>query len=129
MRRPEIPSKSWEYSHCVVRSNNTVGVSSARGVFMASSDSSTDKAAAEFVAAWLERLVALPLDTSEDEERWGSECASFQTALEARFPAFELEHHVWHFFTDTDIRRKEAGYRQRQHEAIVDYIRRLRYGN
>ena len=94
---------------------------------MASTDSPPDKAAAEFVAAQLERLVALPLDTSEDEERWGSECGSFQTALETRFPTFELEHHVWHFFTDTDIRRKDADYIQRQHQAVADYIGRLRH--
>ena len=96
---------------------------------MPSTDSPTDRAAAEFAAEQLERLVGLPLDTPEDEERWGSECASFQTALETRFPTFELEHHVWHFFTDTDIRRKEAGYRQRQHQAVADYISRLRYGH
>lgn len=95
---------------------------------MASTDSPTDKAAAEFVAAQLERLVALPLVTEDDEQRWGEECASFESALESRFPAFELEHHVQHFFTDTDIRRKEAGYRDRQHREISDYIRRLRYG-
>ncbi|HXT38699.1 MAG TPA: hypothetical protein VN887_01615 [Candidatus Angelobacter sp.] len=95
---------------------------------MASTDSLPDKAAAEFVAAQLERLVALPLDTPEDEERWEGECASFQTALETRFPTFELEHHVWHFFTDTDIRQKDAGYRERQNRAVADYVRRLRYG-
>ena len=96
---------------------------------MTSTDSPTDRAAAEFVAEQLERLVVLPLDTPADEERWERECASFQAALEKRFPTFELEHQVWHFFTDTDIRRKDAGYRQRQHQAVADYIGRLRYGH
>jgi len=96
---------------------------------MAYPDSPTDRAAAEFVAERLERLVGLPLDTPEDEKRWGSECAIFQTALATHFPTFELEHQVWHFFTDTDIRRKEAGYRQWQHEVVANYIIRLRYGN
>jgi hypothetical protein len=96
---------------------------------MASADLPTDKAAAGFVAKQLEQLLALPLDTPEDEERWASDCASFQTALETRFPTFELEHHVWHFFTDTDIRRKDAGYRHRQHQAVASYIRRLRDGH
>ena len=83
--------------------------------------------AAEFVATELERLIALPLDTPEDAERWDTECASFQTALETRFSTFELEHHVWHFITDSDIRRKDAGYRDRQHQAVTDYVRRLRH--
>ena len=94
---------------------------------MASTDSSTDKIAAEFVAAQLERLISFPLDTIEDAELWDTECARFQRALETQFPKFEVEHHVWHFFTDSDIRRKNAGYRQRQHQAVADYIRRLRY--
>jgi hypothetical protein len=102
------------------------GVSSAHG--MASPNSPTDKAAAEFVAAELEKLLALPLVTDEDEERWRAKCASFESALESRFPAFPLKHHVEHFFTDTDIRRKEPGYKDRQHREISDYIRKLRYG-
>ena len=87
----------------------------------------TTDSAAEFVAAELERLIALPLATPEDEQQWDTECASFQTALEARFPTFELEHHVWHFITDSDISRKDAGYRERQHQAVTDYVRRLRH--
>ena len=96
---------------------------------MASTSSSTDKAAAGFVAAGLGKLPALPLVTEAEEERWGQECASFETALGSRFPAYELEHHVQHFFTDTDIRRRESGYRDRQHGEISDYIRRLRDGH
>jgi hypothetical protein len=84
--------------------------------------------AAEFVAGQLERLISLPLDKQEDAERWDNECASFQKALETRFPTFEVEHHVWHFFTDSDIRRKDAAYRERQHQAVADYIKRLRRG-
>ena len=95
---------------------------------MTSTSLSADRAAAEFVATQLEMLMALPLVTDEDEERWGLECAGFESALESRFPAFALEHQVEHFFTDTDIRRKEAGYKDRQHREISDYVRRLRYG-
>jgi hypothetical protein len=86
-----------------------------------------DKAAAGFVAAELERLMSLPLDTPEDAKRWDVACADFQTTLEARFPSFEVEHHVWHFFADSDIRQKDAGYRQKQHQAISDYVTRLRH--
>lgn len=94
---------------------------------MASGSSSSEKPASEFVAAGLEKLLALPLVTDEDEERWRQACGNFERDLKSRFPGFELEHHVQHFFTDTDIRRKEAGYKERQHAAISDYIRRLRY--
>jgi hypothetical protein len=86
-----------------------------------------DKAAADFVAIELERLMSLPLDTLEDVERWDIACADFQTALETRFPSFPLEHHVEHFLTDSDIRQKDAGYRQKQHQAISDYVTRLRH--
>jgi hypothetical protein len=86
-----------------------------------------DKAAADFVATELERLMSLPLDTPEDAKRWDCACANFQTALETRFPRFSIEHHVEHFFTDSDIRHKDAGYRQKQHQAISDYVTRLRH--
>ena len=95
--------------------------------FMSFTSAPADKAAADFVAAELERLMSLPLDTLEDVERWDIACADFQTALEARFPRFPLEHHVEHFFTDSDIRQKDAGYRQKQHQAISDYVTRLRH--
>jgi hypothetical protein len=96
---------------------------------MASTDSPSDKAAAEFLAGALERLMSLPLDTQEDAERSDVECADVQTALETRFPSFEVEHHVGHFFDDSDIRQKDAGYRQRQHQAIADYVARLRHAH
>jgi hypothetical protein len=86
----------------------------------------TDKAAADFVATELERLMSLPLDTAEDAKRWDVACGDFQTALETRFPSFKVEHHVWHFFVDSDIRQEDSGYRQRQHQAISDYVTRLR---
>jgi hypothetical protein len=94
---------------------------------MSAIDSATDKAAASFLAGELERLMALPLETADDVEHWDVECAKVQTELETRFPSFEIEHHVDHFFTDSDIRQRDAGYRQRQHQAISDYVRRLRH--
>jgi len=84
--------------------------------------------APQYLADQLEFLMALPLATAEDAERWDKECANVQTTLESQFSEFEPEHFVWHFFTDSDIRRKDAGYRQRQHHAVSDYIARLRHG-
>ena len=89
-------------------------------------DSATDKAAASFLASELERLVALPLETPADIEHWDIECAKVETQLETRFPSFAFEHEVYHFFMDSDIRQRDAGYRQRQHQVISDYVRRLR---
>ena len=93
------------------------------------SDSATDKAAAEFLADELERLMSSPLDTLEQAKRWDTDCADVMTVLETRFPRFEIEHHVWHFFADADIRRRDPGYRRQQHQAIADYVTRLRNGN
>jgi len=89
------------------------------------SEPQINKAASGFLAAELDRLMALPLDTIEDTKRWDIECARVQTELEIRFPCFEIEHHVHHFFADSDIRQQDLGYRQRQHQAISDYIRQL----
>lgn len=94
---------------------------------MAAIDSATDKAAASFLASELERLMALPLETPDDVARWDVECAKVETELETRFPSFEVEHYVYHFFTDSDIRQRDAGYQQRQHQVISDYVRRLRH--
>jgi hypothetical protein len=82
--------------------------------------------AACFVADGLEHLVQLPLTSAEDLEVWENVCDAFQKELETRFPELELEHHIWHFFSDSDIRLKESGYRDSQHRAVLDYIRRLR---
>jgi hypothetical protein len=95
---------------------------------MAGTSSKSNESGAEYLAAQLERLLRLPLGTSEDVEKWDKECAAVQTELESRFPAFEVEHHLWHFFTDSDIRCKDPGYRQRQHQAVSEYIERLRHG-
>jgi len=93
---------------------------------MTFSDNSTDEMAAEFLAGELERLMSLPLDTLQQTRHWDSECTEVLVALETRFPCFNIEHHVWHFFADADIRQRDPGYRQQQHRAIADYITRLR---
>ena len=96
---------------------------------MAETDRARNETAPEYLAAQLERLMALPLANEEDAERWDKECAEVQTALQTRFPNFGLEHSAWHFFIDSDIRLKDAGYRQQQHRHISDYVALLRHGN
>jgi hypothetical protein len=87
---------------------------------------SRDRAGPEYLANQLERLMALPLTTAEDRERWEEERNGVQQHLEERFPQFEPEHEVWHFFDDADIRARDAGYRDRQHGLMTEYVRRLR---
>jgi hypothetical protein len=83
--------------------------------------------AAQYLGDQLERLMALPLTSAEDVERWDKECANVQATLEEKFPGFDPEHFVWHFFTDSDIRRKDQGYLERQHRAVSEYVIRLRH--
>ena len=70
--------------------------------------------------------MALPLTTSAEVEHWDDECAKVQQTLQQRFPDFAFEHEVWHFFTDSDIRSRVAGYCDRQHRLMSEYIHRLR---
>jgi hypothetical protein len=82
--------------------------------------------AADYIAAELERLMALPLSTKSDVEQWYSERDKTQQALKERFPRFEFWHEVWHFFADADIRARDTGYRDRQHRRMSDYVTFLR---
>ena len=87
---------------------------------------STDSAV-EYLASQLERLMALPLGTPADVERWYEESSDVQRILKQRFPQFEPEHEVWHFFSDADIRSRESEYCERQHRLMSEYIQRLRH--
>ena len=82
---------------------------------------------ADWLAAELERLMALPLGTKSDVESWYSECDKTQHSLKERFPSFECWHEVWHFFADADIRVRDPGYRDYQHRLMTDYVAALRH--
>jgi hypothetical protein len=82
--------------------------------------------AAKYLADQLERLMALPLTTSEDIQRWYNESRSVVRTLANRFPEFQPEHEMWHFFSDADIRSREKEYRDDQHQLILEYVHRLR---
>ena len=83
--------------------------------------------AEQYLADQLERLMGMPLASKEDGNHWDQEAADVQTTLEKEFPYFRLEHFLHHFFTDSDIRCKDAGYRERQHRAVSEYVSRLRH--
>jgi hypothetical protein len=82
--------------------------------------------AAEYLATQLERLMALPISSLSEIEKWDDECEAVQAELKMRFPGFDPLHEVWHFFGDSDIRRRNSGYRDRQHRIISDYVKHLR---
>ena len=84
---------------------------------------------AEYLAAELERLMALPLTTPAEVERWYAEAGLLEDALGHRFNSFPVEHEVWHFLSDADIRSREVGYRDRQHRLMSEYVHRLRTPN
>jgi hypothetical protein len=91
--------------------------------------SSTDRAAAKFLAVELDRLMSLPLDTFESIRRWDIEAKEVMAALDIHFPCFLIEQQSRHFFADAGLRQKDAAYRQQQHQYIADYVKRLRNGH
>ncbi len=82
--------------------------------------------AADYLSSQLERLMALPLTTSEEIKSWYSECDAVEKTLVEQFPHLELFHEVWHFFADAEIRSRDDGYRDYQHRLMSDYVRHLR---
>lgn len=86
----------------------------------------TSSTPAEYLANELERLMALPLATPDDVEQWYAVRHTAEQTLGARFSDFDVEHEVWHFFDDADIRGRDSGYRDNQHGLMCDYVQRLR---
>jgi len=89
-------------------------------------DAGRSPEAADYLATELERLMALPLSTPAEVDRWYQESGMVEQTLEQRFPGFEPEHEVSHFFTDADIRSRDSGYRDRQHRIMSEYVQFLR---
>ena len=82
-----------------------------------------------FLADQLERLSRLPLSTPDDVAAWDRQAADVQTELEQRFPGLEFPHAIHHYFTDSDIRARDTGYRERQERFIAEYVARVRHEN
>ena len=85
--------------------------------------------AASFLADGLEHLLGLPFASSEDLAAWDVEADRLHSEVERRFPEFKLQHFLYHFFNDADIRVRDAGYRERQEGLVREYIERLRTGD
>lgn len=84
------------------------------------------KSAAQFLADELERLISLPLNTKEDLEHWYSARYALELSLSNKYPNFQYWHEVDHFFDDPDIRLKDSGYRECQHQKMLKYVACLR---
>ena len=86
---------------------------------------STAPTGPQFLAEQLERLLAMPLETTDDVLSWRREADTVQSACD-RFPGFEFPHHIWHYFLDADVRHRDFEYREYQEKQIRDYIADVR---
>jgi len=79
------------------------------------------------VASDLKILSALPLIKKEDSEIWDDEAAKFRSKLYSIYSEVsdELPHELEHYLTDTDIRLKDSGYKERQEKFIRSLISKL----
>jgi len=84
------------------------------------------KKAGRYLATELERLMNMPLTTEEEVKQWYAECGQVQKALISRFPEFEFDPEVWHFFADADIRARDPAAAAKHHQFITGYITALR---
>ena len=82
--------------------------------------------AASYLADQLERLISLPLNTKADLENWECERNKVEQTLRDKFPSFEPIHDLRHFMDDADIRVRDSGYRDKQHQTMSKYIILLR---
>lgn len=82
--------------------------------------------AAFYLIPQLERLMALPLATQADLNQWNAEADKVEKTLRDGFSDFEPPDIFRHFLADPDIRIRDKGYLEFQHQLISQYITRLR---
>ena len=82
----------------------------------------------QFLANEIEHLVRLPLTNQQELEAWYRACNLIQDRIEVRFgsAASVLPSVMFHYFSDADIRLKDASYRQDQDKTASAFIHRLR---
>ncbi len=82
----------------------------------------------QFLADQIEPITKLPLETPEDEDAWLAATRDVMRRLSARFPdvASVVPHHLYHYFDDADIHRKDPLYRAAQERRIIEFIQQLR---
>lgn len=79
------------------------------------------------LAADLKALSALPLLKKKDSEIWDDEADKFRSKLYSIYAEVSeyLPHELEHYLTDTDIRLKDSGYKERQEGFIRSLISKL----
>ncbi len=89
-------------------------------------DNEATSPAVYYLIDQLEKLVALPLTTDSELDRWNAEADKVEKALRDVFPEFELPDVFRHFLADPDIRLRDKEYLEYQNQRITSYIARLR---
>ena len=81
----------------------------------------------EAIAADLKILSALPLLNEQDSEIWDDEADKFRSKLYSIYAEVsdDLPHELEHYLTDTDVRLKDPGYKERQESFIRSLISKL----
>ena len=79
-----------------------------------------------FLADGLDRLLGLSLASSADLAVWYEQADCLHSDIERRFSEFELPHFLYHFFSDADIRARDAEYGEWQGRLVREYIESLR---
>ena len=76
----------------------------------------------------LEHLLHLPLDGLDNVDSWYSASDELSDWIDTHFAELPLivPHHLFHYFSDADIRAKEPGYRVEQERDVRLFIRQLR---
>lgn len=79
------------------------------------------------IAQDLKALSALPLLKKEDADIWDDEADRFRTKLYSIYEEVygDLPHELEHYLTDSDIRLKDAGYKERQESFLRSLILKL----
>jgi hypothetical protein len=82
----------------------------------------------QFIADQIEPITKLSLNTAADEDAWLAASRAAMQRLKERFPdvASVVPEHVYHYFDDADIHRKEPSYRVASEARILEFIRLLR---
>jgi|JI6StandDraft_1071083.scaffolds.fasta_scaffold119303_2 hypothetical protein len=80
------------------------------------------------LANQLESLLARPLECEADIEPWRDNASQVEAYIGEHWSRLEVEapHHLYHYFSDADIRVKEPEYRQDQEDAVREFIAELR---
>lgn len=79
------------------------------------------------LVADLKAISALPLIKKEDAIIWDDAADRFRAKLYSIYEEVydDLPHEIEHYLTDTDIRLKDAGYKERQENFIRSLIVKL----